>query len=239
MRLNQTRTSNAGWAGSAARSRGLLCRCFSMLTLVLLAALALTGSSQASPILSEIYYDAVGSDDGHSFVEIQGEPGTVLDGMTLEGVNGSNGNIGPVVALSGVIPEDGLFVVADEKSDGSSFVTEADLFINFDFQNGPDSILLVDGAVILDAIGYGVFSPDEFFAGEGSSAPDAPAGSSLARVFADLDSDDNAIDFEVLSLPTPGKADFTSVPEPGTALLSALGLISVSIFRRRRPRGMP
>ena len=60
--------------------------------------------------------------------------------------------------------------------------------MNFDFQNGPDSILLVDGEVVLDAIGYGVFAPDEFFAGEGSPAPDAPAGSSLARVFADLDS---------------------------------------------------
>jgi hypothetical protein len=239
MRLNQICTSNAGRAGPRALSRGLLYRCFSMLSLILLAALALTGSSQASPILSEIYYDAVGSDDGHSFVEIQGEPGTLLDGMTLEGLNGSNGNIGPVVPLSGVIPEDGLFVVGDEKSDGSSFVAEADLLMNFDFQNGPDSIVLVDAGGILDAIGYGVFSPDEFFAGEGSSAPDAPAGSSLARVFADLDSDDNAIDFAVLSSPTPGTANFMPVPEPGTALLSALGLISVSIFRRRRPREMP
>ena len=80
MRLNQTRTSNAGRADSTALSPELLCRCLSMLTLFLFTSLTLTGSSQASPILSEIYYDAVGSDDGHSFVEIQGEPGPCSTG---------------------------------------------------------------------------------------------------------------------------------------------------------------
>ena len=247
MHFNQTRTSVAGLAGSAVPLRRRLrldlrpgsSPGLGLLAVSLLVTLALAGNSQASPILSEIYYDAVGSDDGHSFVEIQGAPGTLLDGLTLEGVNGSNGNIGPVVSLSGVIPEDGLFVVADKKSDGSSFVMEADLLINFDFQNGPDSIVLADGEIILDAIAYGIFLPGDFQAGEGASAPDAPAGSSLARVFADLDSDDNSMDFEVLSLPTPGNADFTSVPEPGTALLSALGLISMSVFGRCRSRGMP
>jgi hypothetical protein len=44
----------------------------------------------------------------------------------------------------------------------------------------------------LDAIGYGVFGVGEIFAGEGTAAVDAPAGSSLARLFANLDTDDNA-----------------------------------------------
>ena len=33
-----------------------------------------------SPLISEVYYDAVGSDDGLSFVELWGAPGTDLDG---------------------------------------------------------------------------------------------------------------------------------------------------------------
>ena len=44
----------------------------------------------ALPTISEVFYDAVGSDDGHSFVEIYASAGQVLDGYVVEGVNGSN-----------------------------------------------------------------------------------------------------------------------------------------------------
>ena len=69
----------------------------------------------------------------------------------------------------------------------------------------------------------------QFFAGEGSAAPDARAGSSVARFFADLDTDDNALDFGVLYAPTPGTAEFLPIPEPGTGLLvgSALGVLAL------------
>jgi hypothetical protein len=110
-------------------------------------------ASRATPIISEILYDAVGSDDGLGFVELQGVPGTVLDGMTLEGVNGANGAVGPVIILEGVIPADGLFLLADRTSGGVSFVPGADQIANFDFQNGPDSVELRDGGAVLDAIG--------------------------------------------------------------------------------------
>ncbi len=53
------------------------------------------------------------------------------------------------------------------------------------------------GETVLDALGYGDFAPEEVFAGEGAAAPDAPAGSSLARRFANADSDDNLSDFSV------------------------------------------
>ena len=33
------------------------------------------------PLISEVFYDAVGSDDGMSFVEIFGAPGSSLDGF--------------------------------------------------------------------------------------------------------------------------------------------------------------
>ncbi len=181
-------------------------------------------TASATPILSEVYYDAVGSDDGQIFVEIFGTAGTLLDGYVLEGINGSNGAAGPTIGLSGVIGETGLFVVADRTSGGTSSVASADLLANFDFQNGPDSVVLRRDGTIVDALGYGVFGALDFFAGEGASAPDVSAGSSLARRFANLDSDDNLADFIVLSSPTPG-----------SAMMIGLGLSGLAVLGGRQP----
>jgi hypothetical protein len=103
----------------------------------------------------------------------------------------------------------------------------------FDFQNGPDSVVLRAGESVLDALGYGVFAPEDFFAGEGNAAPDAPADSSLARLFANVDTDDNASDFAVGS-PTPGSAMFASVPEPWSGSLFGTGLAALAWLGRRR-----
>ena len=196
---------------------------------------AIPQAALALPLISEVLYDAVGSDDGLSFVELYAAPGTVLDGLVLEGVNGSGGAIGPVITLTGTVGSDGLFVVADSTSGGGTSVADADALANFDFQNGPDSIVLRSDSGVLDAVGYGSFGAGDVFAGEGSSAPDAPAGSSLARVFADLDTDDNGLDFAVLAMPTPGAADL-ALPEPGAGLLLGAGLSGLALAGRRRPR---
>jgi hypothetical protein len=188
--------------------------------------------ASALVILSEIFYDAEGSDDGHVFVELAGPPGTLLDGWQVEGVNGFNGAVGPVIVLSGSIPASGLFVLADRTGGGSVFVENADLVANFDFQNGPDSIVLRDAFGIVDAVGYGSFTSAQFFAGEGSPASDPPGGSSVARWFADVDSDDNAADFRVLGEPTPGTADFLVVPEPGSGVLLGTALLALGGLRQ-------
>lgn len=180
------------------------------------------------PVLSEVYYDAPGSDDGQIFVEIAGLPGTSLEGFRLRGVNGSNGAFGPTILLSGTIAADGIFVVADRTSSGVTSVLNADLIANFDFQNGPDSVLLLNGEKIVDALGYGVFEGGEVFAGEGNPAPDVAPGSSLARVWANVDSDDNVVDFMVLTSPSPGVAPLAAIPEPGSALLLGLGLVGLT-----------
>jgi len=187
----------------------------------------------AFPLISELLYDAVGSDDGRGFVELYGVPGTPLDAMRIEGVNGSGGAIGPALVLSGVIPADGFFVVADDLAGGPTLVPNADLVLSFDFQNGPDSIVLRSGDQVLDALGYGVFAVGDVFAGEGSPAPGAPAGASLARIFADVDSDDNAADFALLDVPTPGTGDLAPVPEPGSLMLLGLGLGGIGLCGRR------
>lgn len=200
-----------------------------------LAASALAGApARAVPLLSEFYYDAVGSDDGLSFVEIYAPAGTLLDGFTIEGVNGSGGAIGPVIALSGSVSASGLFVVADVDAGGLTNVAIFDLLANFDFQNGPDSVVLRDANGIVDALAYGVFAPGDVVFGEGTPAVDAPAGSSLARVFADVDTNDNAVDFVALATPTPGQASFAPVPEPGTGVLAAIGLAGLAWSGGRR-----
>ncbi len=194
--------------------------------------LGIPTTAGALPLISEVFYDAVGGDDGQGFVELSGTPGTDLTGLTIEGINGSNGAVTHSIALTGTIPADGLFVLADTFSGGGTAVAEADLLAAFDFQNGPDSIVLTDGTFVVDAVGYGVFDPGETFAGEGFPVADPGAGWSVSRVFADVDTDDNLSDFEALEFPTPGFATFQNVPEPGSGLLAGLGLGVIGWLRR-------
>lgn len=106
--------------------------------------------------------------------------------------------------------------------------------IQFDFQNGPDSVVLRSPTGVLDAVGYGVFAPEEVFAGEGSPAPDAPAGESLARQFANVDTDDNAADFRVVGAPSAGTGPLLNIPEPSTSALLGTGLLGLARLGRRR-----
>ena len=198
-----------------------------------LAACLFAAPAFALPLISEVFYDGVGSDNGQSFVELYGAPGTLLDGLVLEGINGAGGGVTVTIALSGTIAADGLYLLADVDTGGSTGVPEPDAVANFDFQNGPDSVVLREaGGAVLDAVGYGVFAPGEVFAGEGDPVADAPAGSSIARLFADVDSDDNALDFAVLGSPTPGTAPL-SVPEPSTGWL-AFSALAVLVTKGRR-----
>ena len=189
--------------------------------------------AQAAPLISELLYDAVGADDGKAFVELYGTPGASLDGLRLQSVNGDNGQVTATLVLAGTFPADGLFVVADRTSAGTTSIENADLLLDFDLQNGPDSLVLRDATSVLDAVGYGVFDVGQVFAGEGDPAEDGAAGTSLARVFADVDTGDNAADFAVLDVPTPGTALLAPVPEPATAGLVGLGCAVLARRRRR------
>ena len=202
--------------------------------------------SAEATLISEFLYDAPGSDNGFGFVELAGPAGQPLDGWSLRVINGAGGEVATTIALGGLIPDDRIYVVADRGAGDATAVPNADRVENFDIQNGPDSLQLVDaGGIVLDAVGFGEFDSGDAFAGEGTPAAEGPPGTSLARRYADLDSDDNGADFVVQDPPTPGIASFladgapprppSTVPEPSAALLCGLGLLALGARRRGAP----
>jgi hypothetical protein len=207
--------------------------------LLSLALIAFVGDALAGSVsISEVLYDADGSDGGKTFVELYGEGGFDLDGFELVAINGSDGKAYLTVDLTGYeIPSDGFFVIADGLSDGTTSIRNADWIVsNIDLQNGPDSLRLVSDGLVVDAVGYGEVGASGTFAGEGSAADDVAAGSSLSRLFADVDTDDNADDFRASLTPTPGTGplEMHAVPTPEGLGLAALGMGLVALLKARR-----
>lgn len=155
-------------------------------------------------VINEIFYDGLGGDGPQVFVELAGPRGQPLEGWRLVRVNGADGETYGGVPLAGVIPPDGLFVVTRPDAE-AELATEADLMhANADLQNGPDSVQLLDGETVVDAVAYGDFERAEFAAGEGNPASDVDEGQSLSRDNNHRDSDDNAADFRA-GPPSPGR----------------------------------
>ena len=187
--------------------------------------------------ISELLYDAIGTDNGTVFIELYGAPGTSLDGWHVEGVNGADGAVGPIVTLSGQIGSDGFFVLADSDA-GATQVANADLLANFDFQNGPDSVVLRDAlGNVLDALGYGVFGATDIFAGEGQRGAGRRRGSEpRALVRQPRHATTTLADFALLDVPTPGTGPI-AVPEAGRG--GAARAVRVRALRRAPAHSHP
>lgn len=174
-----------------------------------------TPSAKVRPqtlVINELLYDFTGSDtDGQLFVELVGDAGADIGGYKIVFVNGDGGAAMETITVltAASIADDGLFLIADAKNGaaGDSFVPDFDFLDDFDPQNGPDCVqLLDDQGELVDAVGYGSPLPTTAENGlpcfEGTPATDVPTGKSLSRVNG-ADTDDNAADF-VATDPTPG-----------------------------------
>lgn len=199
-------------------------------TFLLCSVLLLSWNTPASAVpmvvINEVVYDGSGSDADDVFTELFGSPGLSLNGYFLTGTNGSTGSVYRSIDLTNtVIPLDGVLVLA------TSFATDAvksarDYVASVDWQNGPDSIQLLDATgSIVDSLQYGDAGIHNN--GEGIPALDVAAGFSLSRDAFATDTNNNALDFVSLNTPTPGMGPVISnVPEPSSLMLMTFGLVS-------------
>jgi len=156
------------------------------------------------PVISELLYDDPDADND-VWIELWAPPESSLDGLALEFVNGGSGNVEDTLSLSGTVGADGIVLIVDPSASDPVLTSEADITDAFaDLQNGPDSVRIVQGVTVVDAVGFGTFTSDDTFAGEGDPAPDASGTQSIARLASFSDTDDNSADFRLVRTPSPG-----------------------------------
>ena len=176
-------------------------------------------------ILHEVYYDATGSDtDGVEFIEIYGTPGLSLKKYRINFIDGEEGKINDSITLpdNAVIRDDGFFLIADTETGSSSAskVPNADYIVNFDPQNGPDAIQLINSqGQLMDVVAYGAIkssmAENNLSAVESKPAPDVASGHSLERRYLGFDTNDNSSDFTDRAAPTPGTfVELIQEPKP-------------------------
>ncbi len=180
------------------------------------------GSEPAEPlidpqglVLNEILYDVPGSDtDGVLFVELYAQVGGNLEGYGVRFVNGGDGKITDRIDLPAgtEIGDAEFFVIADGRTGAldTTQVSNYNFIDNFDPQNGPDGVQLIDrNHSVIDSVVYGTggvnVSDDGLSVGEGLPALDVESGWSLTRTEPGLDTDDNETDFIGIEVPTPGE----------------------------------
>ena len=184
-----------------------------LLALAFSAVLPAAAQTDTPVLIQEVLYDGSGTDSEEAFTEISGPGGKVMDGWSLVGVNGSDGQPYRTISLDGAtVPADGLLVVAHENATGDA-LTHRDFTANVDWQNGPDAVQLRDPEdEVVDALQYG--DAGQHNAGEGNPAPQVTAGQSLSRAADGSDTGDNLADFTAQDSPTPGTG---GAPPPGAS----------------------
>ena len=172
------------------------------------------GGSGAALVLSEVFYDASGSDSGLEWVEIYNPGSTAVDLSGWSLGNGGSDYTYSTLQLTGTIGPGATFVVGGPLSGVSNANPVFDQAVDFspDFQNGgstADGVALFDvpaasitaSTVPVDAVVYGTTNSSGLIDETGTAAaPDvgsASPGSSLERL-------DLAGTWQVQSAPNPG-----------------------------------
>lgn len=166
-----------------------------------------------SIVINEVMYDIKGEDtNGQVFIELYGDPGSHIDGYKVLLIGGDDGVTQKAIEIpeGKVIQDDGIFLIADGMTGKltETQVVDADLIDNFDPQNGPDCIILMDEkGDVKDALGYGApiiaKTKDDLVCFEGTSAIKVSAGQSLSRT-GGVDTNNNEVDFVRMTTPIPG-----------------------------------
>lgn len=170
------------------------------------------------PILSEVFYDGAGSDDGLEWVEIYNPTSETINLSNFSLGNGGNDYSASTVQLSGTIAPGATFVVGGPSSNGSNGNPVFDQTVDFDndFQNRGaegDGVALFNtlagnitpATVPIDAVVYGPNNNngliDETGSGNSPEVGDAPPGSSIERVTLNGD-------WQIRSAPDPNNVTF-------------------------------
>ena len=209
----------------------------------------ITTTTNAAIVINEIDYDQPGSDIAE-FVELfnPGSASVLLDGYSLELINGSSGDVYRSLDLSGsTIAANSYLVLCGDTTAVRN--CSIDIASRSWIQNGGqsgDAIALLFGGALIDSI---VYEASGHFPGnysEGSGLTNADSNSilmSIGRLPDGLDSNNNASDFGSNCL-TPGSANIggtgdcsismSPVPVPAAVWLLGTGLIGMLGVGRRK-----
>ncbi len=150
-------------------------------------------------VLSEVFYDATGSDDGLEWVELFNAGDTTVDLSGYSLGNGGGDYTYSKVQLAGLVGPGETFVVGGPTRGSANGLPVFDQAVNFepDFQNSGDhgdGVALFDkptfqvsaSTVPIDAVVYGPDNANGLIDETGAANPpevgDAPAGSSIVRM---------------------------------------------------------
>jgi hypothetical protein len=172
------------------------------------------GPRPQSLVINEILYDGMLSEtDGEAFIELFGTPGADISGYEIHLINGADGEMMETILLpeGSLLDGEGFFVAADLRtnSQDQTLVAHFDFLDQFDPQNGPDAIHLIDReGQLWDALCYGEGGVGQTLDGvplcEGDPAPDVAPGHSLSRE-GRQDTQENRLDFFEKEPPSPGR----------------------------------
>ena len=190
------------------------------------------GGGGGSLLLSEVFYDAAGSDGGYEWVELYNAGTSAVNlASSCLGYGGSSYTYG-TAQLAGTVAAGATFVVGGTASSATNANPAFDQGLNFnpDIQNAGstgDGLALfnvgcssVTGATVpVDAVVYGP-NNNSGLIDEGGSASspevaDAPNGSSIERTSL-------AGAWQVQSSPTPNATPFGTAPEPETLTFTSI-----------------
>ncbi len=190
-----------------------------------------TQPNNGSLLLSEVFYDPSGTDDGLEWVEIYNNDSVAINLSGFSLGNGGTTYTTSLVQLTGTIQPGATFVVGGPTSSVANGNPTLDQAINFspDFQNSGstgDGVALfnvpaasITGSTIpIDAVIYGPNNNSGLIDESGNANPaevgDAPSSSSIERI-------DLAGNWQIQSTPTPNTTPLAA-PNPTTVTFTSI-----------------